>query len=538
MGRVGAKTANGQAMLAGDPHLTQTLPSIWYQLAGKAPGYNFTGVSIPGTPMVLIGRNHNIAWSLTNVQNQATFFYQEKLNPQNPNQYYWDGKWRTMKVIHYQIPVKGAKPVQDTVRLTVHGPMMKVSGQQLAVDWIGALPSPDISVILSMLRASNFHQFQADLSKWLAPSQNFIYADRAGNIALISAGYYAEVAHGNPWTILSGTGADDLQGTIPANAIPASYDPPSHFLFSANQREVGPNYPYYIGTALDFFSTGFRADKIYGSLAPATHLTPVNFARLQSNKTDVLATQMVPELLHALKGVPLSSEDQAAAELLKGWRGTMTVTSPEATLWWYFINQYVQDTFGPWWAAHRVPVKQDANLQLSTASEVATPLVEDLQAWTANDPTNSAFSLPNGTRRTAPKVMVLAFQQTVGKLQRKLGGTPRMWAWGRVHFRSFPSLTQIRSLGYGPRSSGGDSWTVDAADGGLTSTAGPSWRFIINWQGPQKPPRAFGVYPGGQSESPVSPDYGNQIAAWWSGRYYPMESVAQHHDGVTWTLNP
>lgn len=535
---MGAKTANGDAMLAGDPHLAQTLPSIWYQVAGQAPGLNFTGVAIPGIPLILIGHNHNIAWSLTNVQNEATFFYREKLNPQNANQYLWHGHWRTMKVVHYQIPVKGHPTVPCTVKLTVQGPLMTESGQTLAVDWLGALPSPDVSSMLAVIQAKNFRQFKTALSMWHAPSQNFVYADRFGNIGLISAGYYAEVAHGEPWTILSGTGADDIRGTIPYNAVPQSYDPASGFVFSANQREVLSSYPYYIGTSLDFFSTGYRADEIYKTLDSGSKFTPQDFARLQSNKQDVLATHMVPQLLTALKGAPLTPQEKSAVALLQKWNDTMSVNSPEATIWWFFINQYIKDTFGPWWTSDHVPVSADPNLSLSTASEVGNPLTDDLQAWTAHDPNNPAFSLPNGTHRTAPQVMRQAFLDTMTTLTHKLGSHPSQWQWGRVHFRNFTSLAQIAALGYGPRSSGGDSWTVDAADGGLVSSAGPSWRFIINWQGATKPPIAQGVYPGGQSENPLSPWYSDQIPAWWSGRYYPVKSVSQKQGGTPLTLKP
>ncbi len=537
----GAKTANGEPMLAGDPHLTQTLPSIWYQIAGQAPGYHFAGVSIPGTPMILIGHNQNIAWSLTNVQNQATFFYREKTSAAHPNQYFWDGAWRPMTLVHYQIPVKGRAAVPLTVKLTVHGPIMNQSGVSLAVDWVGALPSSDIQSMLGIIQARNFQRFRQALKLWHAPSQNFIYADNRGNIGLISAGYYPEVAHGQPWMPLSGTGPDDIVGTIPFNAVPQAYNPASQFVFSANQREVSNNYPYYIGNAMDFFSTGFRADTIYATLAHAKNLTPSSFATLQNNTQDMLAKTMTPELLAALRDQSLSTLQSQAAQLLHGWNGTMGVNNPQATIWWFFINQYLKDTFGPWWSQDHVPVSQDANLGLSITTEAGNPLTDDLEAWTANDPNNPAFSLPNGTHRTADMVMAEAFKQTVASLAKKLGTNPTQWQWGQVHFRKFASLAQIPALAYGPRGSSGDSWTVDAADGGLISGAGPSWRMIVSWQGPGKRPFAEGVYPGGQSENPLSPWYENQVAAWWNGHYYPMESFSQakrQPGSATWTLNP
>ncbi|MDA8206885.1 MAG: penicillin acylase family protein, partial [Thermaerobacter sp.] len=259
------------------------------------------------------------------------------------------------------------------------------------------------------------------------------------------------------------------------------------------------------------------------------------------NTQDSLAASMVPELIRALNGANLTPAEAQSAQLLRGWNGTMSLNSPEATIWWYFINQYLQATFGPWWKAKRVPVSHDPNLALKTTSTVGTPLVDDLEAWTANDPANPAFSLPDGTRRSAAEVMRQAFQRAVALLTKKLGKDPNQWQWGKVHFRDFASLTQIPELGYGPRPSGGDSWTVNAADGGLVSHAGPSWRMIVNWQGPGKTPFAESVYPGGQSENPVSPWYENQIPAWWTGHYYRMESFlqAKHEPGAAvWTLNP
>ncbi len=535
------KTANGNTMMAGDPHLTQTLPAIWYQIAAQSPGYHFSGVSIPGLPIIIIGYNQNIAWSLTNVQNQATFLYRETTSHVHPNQYRWNNRWRPMKLVHYSIPVKGQKNVNMTVRLTINGPIMTQSGQTLAVDWIGALPSNDLQALLDVTKARNFFAFKNALRLWHAPSQNFIYADRHKNIGLISAGYYAEVAHGKPWTVMSGNGSQNIVGTIPDQAVPQSYNPKSGLVFSANQREVTSAYPYYIGTALNFFSTGYRADTIYHSLSHATRLTPKQFAALQNDTQDYLATQVVPELLKALKSKPLSPEEAQAAILLSNWHENMSAKSPAASIWWTFINQYIQATFGPWWKASHVPVAQDSNLQLGSTSEVGTVLVEDLQKWTAQDPTNRAFTPPGSSPRTASTVMAEAFQKTVRHLSQILGNKPQNWQWDRIHFRHFASLAQVPALGYGPRGSSGDQWTVDAADGGLVSTAGPSWRMIVNWQGSTQAPLTEGVYPGGQSENPLSPWYANQINAWWTGRYYRMTSVSQaiHQKGdASWTLKP
>ncbi len=532
----GPKVGGAKSMLAGDPHLPQTIPSIWYQVALSAPGLDVTGVSVPGLPGVLIGHNGHIAWSLTDTQNQATFFYTERTSRSRPHQYYWRGAWRPFQYRHYTIDVRGGSPVHLTVSLTMHGPVMTQAGQTTSVDWMGNVPSPDIAVMLAVSKASDFAQFRTALAGWRAPTQNFVYADDRGNIGAISAGYYPLVRHGAPWLPMPGTGADDIAGVIPYASVPQVYDPPGHVVATANQRPVGPNYPYYIGTSANFFDPGYRAGEIYASLGGQRHMRPAAFAAVQLSTVDLLARQIVPKLLAALHRAPLSSQQQAAAGLLRGWDGQMAATSAAATIWWTFWTDYLKAVFQPWWTAAKVPVTKDrAGLSVSPAQ---FSLDEDLQAWTLHDPANAAFSPPQGPHRDAAAVMRAAFAAAVGHLASVLHGQPAGWAWDRVHSRQFPSLTQAPALGYGPRGSGGDPWTVDAAEGGMVSRQGPSWRMIVAWTGPGRA-AGEGVYPGGQSENPASPWYVDQVSAWWDGRYLPMPPAGGFTAGRwDWRLLP
>ena len=163
------------------------------------------------------------------------------------------------------------------------------------------MPSPDLTALLGINQASNFTQFRTALASWHAPTQNFVYADDHGNIGEISAGYYPQVAHGDPWLPLSGTGADDIDGVIPYAAVPQVYDPPGHVIATANQRPVGSSYPYYIGTSGNFFDNSYRANQLYASLRGRSNLKPAAFAALQGNVTDNLAQSIVPKLVAALR---------------------------------------------------------------------------------------------------------------------------------------------------------------------------------------------------------------------------------------------
>jgi penicillin amidase len=513
------------------------VPSIWYQAALSAPGLSVTGVSVPGLPGVLVGHNAHIAWSLTDTQNQATLFYTEQTSKTRPGQYFWRGTWRQLRQVHYSIPVRGGPAVPLTVDITVHGPVMTQAGQTTAVDWMGNIPSPDLAVMLSVLKAHNFAQFRTALAGWRAPSQNFVYADDHGNIGAISAGYYPVVRHGDPWLPLPGTGADDIAGVIPYRAVPQVYNPPGHLVATANQRPVGPSYPYYIGTSANFFDPGYRASEIYDSLRGRSGLGPADFAAVQLSQADVLAGQIVPQLLSALHGQPLTARQRAAAGLLAGWHDDMARPSAAAAVWWTFWAGYLDAVFQPWWRAAKVPVRKDRP-GLSVSPEGQFSLDQMLAYWTTSDPANSAFTPPGGPHRTAPDVMRAAFATAVAHLAAVLGGTPSSWQWGRIHSRQFPSVTQVAALGYGPRSSGSDAWTVNAAGGGLVSHEGPSWRMIVAWTGPSAA-AGQGVYPGGQSENPASPWYSDQMEGWWDGRYLPMPPAAGFRTGpIVWSLQP
>ncbi|HUJ04669.1 MAG TPA: penicillin acylase family protein [Streptosporangiaceae bacterium] len=521
----GPRVRGGGAMLAGDPHLPQTLPSVWYQVAMMAPGFDVTGVSVPGLPGVLLGHNKHIAWSLTDTQNQSTLFYVEKTSRSRPGQYLWHSRWRRMRTVRYTIPVRGGAPRHLAVKLTVHGPVMTQVGQTVSVDWMGNVPSPDVAVLFGISTASDFAQFRAALANWRAPTQNFVYADDRGNIGAISAGYFPVVRHGAPWLPMPGTGADDVAGVIPYAAVPHSYDPPGHVIATANQRPVAGSYPYYIGTTANDFDPSYRASREYAFLNARNGMTMASFAALQTSVTDDLAVRVLPRVLAAFRHVGLTPLQRRAANVLRRWNRAMAPGSPGASIWWTFWSDYLSATFGPWWRASAVPVHLDRSGLGISASQFS--LVQVLEHWTLDDPANPAFTPPGGPRRTAPQVIRAAFGTAVAHLRARLGASPASWAWGRLHSRQFPSLTQVQALGYGPRPSGGDAWTVNAAYGLPVATDGPSWRMIVRWPGTTGSGHAAaeGIYPGGQSENPASPWYENLIPYWWNGRYLPMPAA-------------
>jgi penicillin amidase len=512
----GSKSASGGALLAGDPHLHLTLPAIWFQLTMDSPGYHASGVSLPGTPGVLIGHNEHIAWSLTDAQNQQTFFYWEQEDASHPNQYFWKGGWQDYRIVSYDIPVLGGPTDHLTVKLSRHGPVISDRGLTTSVWWAGNLASPDFEVLLGIDQASDWTSFRNALRGWYAPTHNFVYADDKGNIGLISAGYYPQVASRNPWLPMLGTGDEDVYGTIPFDLIPQVYDPPGGIVWSANQRQVGPTYPYYIGTASNFFDPGYRANEIHRVLSQEVSqgkkLTAADMAALQTDTRDFLASEIVPILLNVLPSSP-------ARELLAGWDYRMEVDSPAATIWWNFWQSYLAATYDPIWKANNITVDR---MDDTNTNKLNDALGQDLEAATLRGQGN-------------PDVMRAAFDSTVTALTKQLGSDATTWTWGRVHQRELVNLV-IKGLSYGPIPDRGDANTPLAAPD-FPSTHGPSWRMVVDWGA-----RTFqGIYPGGQSENPASSWYNNRSATWFRGDYAAMltaDQAASSPGAIAWSMQP
>jgi len=500
-----AKSSSGGALLAGDPHLHLTLPAIWYQLTQDSPGYHSSGVSIPGTPGVLIGHNQHIAWSLTDAQNQQTFFYLEHEESAHPGAYLWKGAWQPYTTVSYDIPVLGGPTEHLAVKVSVHGPVITERGQTMSVWWAGNIPSQDLDVLLGVNQAGDYQSFREALRGWLSPTHNFVYSDDRGNIGLISAGYYPQVGAGQPWLPMPGTGEYDITGTIPYDDIPQAYNPPDNIIWSANQRQVAANYPYYIGTTSNFFDPGYRANEIHRVLSQGGKLSAADMIALQTDTRDYLASEIVPILLKALPTSP-------ARDVLAAWDYRMETNSPAATIWWTFWQEYLAVTFDPVWKANDIKVAR---------AEVNDALGQFLEASTLRD--------------QGSPLMHTAFENAVYTLTRRLGSDPSSWTWGKVHERTLVNLV-IKDLSYGPVPDRGDANTPLAAPD-FPSSHGPSWRMVVDWGA-----GTFqAIYPGGQSENPASPWYSNRAATWFDGRYAPMltaDQAAAATGKKTWSLQP
>jgi penicillin amidase len=336
----GKHTASGKPLLANDPHLSATAPSIWYLAHLSAPGLRVSGVTAPGGPGVIIGHNERIAWGMTNVGPDVQDLYEEKFDPANPKRYMTPAGWRDAEVRHEEIKVRKGFTESTTdsvpfdVVVTRHGPVVfEKSGKRYALRWTALDPSiNNVDSAYRINRARNWKEFSAALESFTAPTQNLVYADTAGHIGYHAAGVIPIRKSGDGSVPYDGaTDAGEWVRFIPVNKLPTLYDPPSGIIVTANQRIVGASYEYFLTHS---WAQPYRAHRILDLLKQKPKLTVDDFRRIQGDVYSLGNVSFAHEASKILRPRLKPDETKLAQQLdaFDRWDGLMNAESTVAPI--------------------------------------------------------------------------------------------------------------------------------------------------------------------------------------------------------------
>lgn len=337
----GKHTVSGKPLLANDPHLAASAPSIWYMVHLTAPGVRVSGVTLAGIPGVIIGHNDHIAWGLTNVGADVQDVYVEKFDPTNPHRYQTPTGWRDAEIRHEEIKVRKGPTDASTdvvpldVVVTRHGPIvLERNGRSYSLHWTALDPrinNPD--PLYALDRARNWNEFTGALKGIAGPMQNGIYADIEGHI-----GYYAAAAvpirkSGDGSVPYDGSTDDgEWSSYIPFDKLPHLYDPPTGIIVTANQRIVGTDYPYHLTHA---WAQPYRARRILDLLNEKPKLTADDFRAIQGDVYSIAGVAFTRAVAKTLKGKLTTPDDEKLSQAVtdfEAWDGKLTVDSRVAPL--------------------------------------------------------------------------------------------------------------------------------------------------------------------------------------------------------------
>ena len=519
----GDKSVTGKPLLANDPHLPLQMPSVWYEVHLNGGGLNVIGASLPGVPGVIIGHNDRIAWGITNTMTDGDDLFVEQINPANPRQYDYKGKWVDGDLVREEIRVRGRRePVVEEVLVTRHGPIISPSipgeSRALALRTVVAEPGQQVQSLLLLGRAGSWEGFREALRQWPAPAQNFVYADVEGNIGYQMAGLVPLRAKGQGLVPSPGwTGEYDWKGFIPFDELPSVLNPSTHYVATANNKIVDDDYPYFLGAE---YMEGYRVQRIIELLEAREKHSLEDFRSIQGDIYSIPGSELAQHLL-SLK--PANGDAKRALNFLRVWDCQLSPDSVAATIVEVFFLQMLRNTvaakLGPltnYFVGKELhPAVPDGGYLYRSASWLLGLMKEAPADWFAG--------------RSWREVIEQSLEEAVAALSRSLGEDMSRWTWGRVHYAPFEHvLGRVRALrplfNRGPVPMGGDMNTVAQASyiGSrpyAVSSFAVSYRQIIDLSDFD---RSVAILPGGQSGHPASPHYSDMIDAWRRLEYHPL----------------
>ncbi|HMV48837.1 MAG TPA: penicillin acylase family protein [Blastocatellia bacterium] len=335
----GKRTASGKPLLANDPHLAGSVPSIWYLIHLSAPGIRVAGVTIPGVNAVVIGHNDRIAWGMTNLGPDVQDVYSEKFDPANPKRYQTPSGWKEAETRREEIKVRKspADPETETVAhevtVTRHGPVVLQRGdEKYALRWTALDTSREmVTTFFKLSRAREWKDFTAAISTFAGATQNFIFADVDGHIGYYGAGYIPIRKSGDGSLPYDGATDDgEWTGYIPFDKLPHVFDPPSGMIVTANARIVGKDYPYHLTHA---WSAPYRQKRINDLLKAKQKLTIDDFRATQGDTYAIGGATFAREIVKLFNNDAGADEKlKASLKLLSDWDGRVTSDSRAALL--------------------------------------------------------------------------------------------------------------------------------------------------------------------------------------------------------------
>ncbi|MBW2038764.1 MAG: penicillin acylase family protein [Deltaproteobacteria bacterium] len=522
----GVKSTTGMPLLANDPHLGVFLPSIWYENHLDGGGYRVIGVSFPGTPGVVIGHNERIAWGVTNMEADVQDLYWEQVCSHDPYLYLYKGRLEKMKVTKEEIWVKEKKdPIILEVRLTRHGPLIDhlIPGlvQPLALQWTSFEESCDeLQAFLMLDRTQDWKGFRDALSHYQGAPQNFVYADKDGNIGYWGAGRIPiRSSDFGLYPVDGASGKYDWVGYIPFEELPHLYNPPEHFIATANNNPLGDHYPYYISLE---WAPPFRIQRITKLLQAKERLSLLDFQEIQADVLSIPARILTPYLLKLDSSDPRIQEAQS---YLRDWDFRFPVDSVPATIYQMALLHLLKKTFG-----------DELGELLPQYLEIRYGLLNsphqrgvELLVKIIDDPISPWFDdISTGTQEGRDDILLRSLQDTLEELERRLGPEMKDWRWGKLHrclfrhpFGERWPLNYIFNLPPVPLM--GEKYTINHAGFDpahpFTVNTIASYRQVIDLGDLS---RSVCVHPPGQSGHPLHPHYRDLLTLWSKGEYHPI----------------
>ncbi len=527
----GTKSSSGKPMLASDPHLPQSLPSIWYEAVLVTPDGFTAGALAAGSPAVSIGTNGHVAWGVTSVCADVMDLSLEHLSATGKS-YEFAGKWLPLERRDVTIHVRDAADVTRTILSTRHGPIVsdllalednplsgvKVAGNYaLSLRFAGLTPGPSSASGLGAATARTGAELVEAYRTFMTTPLNLVWGDDTGNIGWKIVGAIPNrTGFDGKYPTPGFTGKFEWNGMIPFDRLPHSENPPAHFIVTANNRLADVSWN-------GSWSPPWRYDRISDLIRARDKLTVEDFKSIQRDRVSIFALKLRDALVNAGDGS--DNDVRWALGEIRGWDGAMTAGSRPAAIV----------------AAAEVTLARRVFKPLLGDDFKSFMLLEDGGAYPASEDIiiRPASPLWPGGASNANATLRASLKDSLALLTTRLGTDRDKWRWGALETIEFahPLGASDGVLGWyfnrGPYPTEGGRHTVnnswfdlggDAKDK-FKVTQISSYRFITDLADPEG---ALGMNHSGESEHPASRHYDDMIGPWSRGEYHALDPSYAH----------
>ena len=525
----GRHTESGAPLLANDPHLELSSPSIWYLAHMSLQSGDVIGATIAGLPSVVLGRNNQIAWGFTNTGADVQDLYIEKINPANPQEYLTPTGYQTFESRNEMIRVRFAPDIPITVRKTRHGPVLPENWLQsneflgsehvLSLAWT-ALSDDDVTADASvaLMQAKNWAGFVRATQSMVHPMQNIVYGDVRGHIGSIAPARVPIRGDTNKlYGMFPAPGWDaryDWKGFIPFKDLPKSFNPASGKIYTANNKIVADDYPYWI---THLWETEHRLNRISELLRKTQKHNRDSFVDMQRDTFSPDTRDLLPHLLNVQPRTELA---RRAVKIVRAWDGHMRKESAAALIYTAWLRELAKqlyaDELGNQFYRHW-DLKADFLSDAMTGKDSVADWCDNVITEPIEDCGNMAQA---------------ALDQSLAELSAQFGDNPGSWSWGEAHmaahahtpFEQFPILGSI----FGRRiASDGGFYSLNrgghrlAGQDPFANIHGSGFRAIFDFSDLEK---SIFIQSTGQSGNPVSPFFDTFVETWADVNYIPMRT--------------
>ena len=523
----GRKTKSGKPIIANDPHLVFSVPDKWFVVSINSPTLKVDGFSLPGVPGIVIGKNQDIAWALTNVMADDCDFYSEKIDLKK-KEYLLDNQWRKIKSVKDTINIKNEDPVIIDIYSTHRGPiinnvhefiMKKKKQDVLSMRWTALEFNREFEAIYNLNKSKNWNDFNNALRDFSTPGQNFVYADVKGNIGYICAAKIPIRANNSPTFIFDGTKSEsDWKGFVDYSLMPKLLNPASGFIATANNK-TSDNFNYHIS---NLWEPSSRIENISEKLSRNNKVDTSFCFDLQNDFYSVYAKRITQYITEAFKEVKIKDRNlKVSLNLLAEWDYNMNSQSYAAAIYSHFFQKLMKNVFYD-------EMGKDLFKQYIFIANIPYRVVEDLLAketsrWFDDVHTKKVETMDDIIRKS--------MDDALDELEKNQGKDPANWQWGNIHKIQFKHvfssgsefLSQI--FDNGPYSVGGDGTTVFNTEYTFNEPfkvkLGPSMRFVYDFSNKDN---IKYILPNGQSGHFMSPHYSDMTKMWLTKKYLNLSS--------------